>query len=590
MTNIVVSGEQLQEAFREVAAVVDSTVAVTAGPRGKTVGINKPYGAPEITKDGYKVMKGIKPEKPLNAAITSIFAQSCSQCNDKVGDGTTTCSILTSNMIMEASKSIAAGNDRVSIKNGIQKAKDVVLKEIASMSRTISLEKVDEVAQVAIISANGDRDIGSSIADAVKKVGKEGVITVEESKGSKELEVELTTGMQFDRGYLSPYFITNNEKMIVELDDPYLLITEKKLNIIQPLLPVLEAVVKSGRPLLIIAEDIEGEALSTLVINKLRGGLKVAAVKAPGFGDRRKEMLEDIAALTGAKYVIKDELGIRMEDLTLEDLGTAKNVKITKDNTTIVSENSSFETASTKSCNDSGYDSDSETASTKSCNDSGCESNSETASSFDRVKARIKQIKSQIETSTSDYDKEKLRERLAKLSGGVAVLKVGGATEVEVKERRDRVEDALHATRAAIEEGIVPGGGVALLYTSSVLDKLKGGSDEEQIGINIIKKVLSAPIKRLVKNAGLESAVIIDHLIKQNDKELIYNVEAMNYANAFTAGVIDPAKVVRIAFETAVSVASVLITTESMIVDVPNKDESASSPMGAGGMGGMNGF
>jgi len=553
MTNVVVSGEQLQEAFREVAAVVDSTVAVTAGPRGKTIGINKPYGAPEITKDGYKVMKGIKPEKPLNAAITSIFAQSCSQCNDKVGDGTTTCSILTSNMIMEASKSIAAGNDRVSIKNGMQKAKDVVLKEIASMSRTISLEKVDEVAQVAIISANGDRDIGSSIADAVKKVGKEGVITVEESKGSKELEVELTTGMQFDRGYLSPYFITNNEKMIVELDDPYLLITEKKLNIIQPLLPVLEAVVKSGKPLLIIAEDIEGEALSTLVINKLRGGLKVAAVKAPGFGDRRKEMLEDIAALTGAKYVIKDELGIKMEDLTLKDLGTAKNVKITKDNTTIVSENSD------------------------------CDKQN-------RVNARIEQIRSQIKTSTSDYDKEKLRERLAKLSGGVAVLKVGGATEVEVKERRDRVEDALHATRAAIEEGIVPGGGVALLYTSSVLDKLKGGSDEEQIGINIIKKVLSAPIKRLVKNAGLESAVIIDHLIKQNDKELIYNVEAMNYANAFTAGVIDPAKVVRIAFETAISVASVLITTESMIVDVPNKDESASSPMGAGGMGGMNGF
>ncbi|WCR58545.1 chaperonin GroEL [Wolbachia endosymbiont of Ctenocephalides felis wCfeJ] len=549
MTNIVVSGERLQEAFREVAAVVDSTVAVTAGPRGKTVGINKPYGAPEITKDGYKVMKGIKPEKPLNAAITSIFAQSCSQCNDKVGDGTTTCSILTSNMILEASKSIAAGNDRVGIKNGMQKAKDVVLKEIASMSRTISLEKIDEVAQVAIISANGDRDIGSSIADAVKKVGKEGVITVEESKGSKELEVELTTGMQFDRGYLSPYFITNNEKMIVELDDPYILITEKKLNIIQPLLPVLEAVVKSGRPLLIIAEDIEGEALSTLVINKLRGGLKVAAVKAPGFGDRRKEMLEDIAALTGAKYVIKDELGIKMEDLTLEDLGVAKNVKITKDNTTVVSENSNS----------------------------------------DRVKSRIEQIKSQIETSTS-YDKEKLRERLAKLSGGVAVLKVGGATEVEVKERRDRVEDALHATRAAIEEGIVPGGGVALLYTSFVLDKLKGGSDEEQIGINIIKKVLSAPIKRLVKNAGLESAVIIDHLIKQNDKELIYNVEAMNYANAFTAGVIDPAKVVRIAFETAISVASVLITTESMIVDVPNKDENASSPMGAGGMGGMNGF
>lgn len=549
MANIVVSGEQLQEAFREVAAMVNSTVGATAGPRGNTVGISKPYGGPEVTKDGYKVMKGIKPEKPLHSAIVSTIAQSASQCNDKVGDGTTTCSILTSNMIMEASKSIAAGNDRICIKNGIQKAKDVILKEITSMSRTISLEKMDEVAQVAIISANGDKDIGNSIADAVKKVGKEGVITVEESKGSKELEVELTTGMQFDRGYLSPYFITNNEKMSVELDDPYLLITEKKLNIIQPLLPILEAAFKSGKPLFIIAEDVEGEALSTLVINKLRG-LKVAAVKAPGFGDRRKEMLEDIAALTGAKYVIKDELGIKMEDLTLEDLGTAKNVKITKDNTTIVSENSTS----------------------------------------DRVKARIEQIKSQIETSTSDYDKEKLRERLAKLSGGVAVLKVGGATEVEVKERRDRVEDALHATRAAIEEGIVPGGGVALLYAASALDKLKASSDEEQIGINIVKKVLSAPIRRLVKNAGLESAVIIDYLIKQNDKELIYNVEAMNCANASTAGVIDPAKVVRIAFETAVSVASALITTESMIVDLPNKEENASSPMGAGAMGGMGGF
>lgn len=550
MANIVVSGEQLQEAFREVALMVDSTVGATAGPRGNTIGISKPYGGPEVTKDGYKVMKGIKPEKPLHSAIISTIAQSASQCNDKVGDGTTTCSILTSNMIMEASKSIAAGNDRVCIKNGIQKAKDVVLKEIASMSRTISLEKMDEVAQVAIISANGDKDIGSSIADAVKKVGKEGVITVEESKGSKELEVELTTGMQFDRGYLSPYFVTNNEKMSAELDDPYLLITEKKLNIIQPLLPILEAVVKSGKPLFIIAEDIEGEALSTLVINRLRGGLKVAAVKAPGFGDRRKEMLEDIAALTGARYVIKDELGIKMEDLTLEDLGTAKNVKITKDNTTIVSENSTS----------------------------------------DRVKARIEQIKSQIETSTSDYDKEKLRERLAKLSGGVAVLKVGGAAEVEVKERRDRVEDALHATRAAIEEGIVPGGGVALLYAASALDKLKGVSDEEQIGINVVKKVLSAPIRRLVKNAGLEPAVIIDYLMKQNDKEFIYNVEAMNYANSSTAGVIDPAKVVRIAFETAVSVASVLITTESMIVDVPNREENASSPMGAGAMGGMGGF
>ncbi|WP_333023174.1 chaperonin GroEL [Wolbachia endosymbiont of Pentidionis agamae] len=547
MANIIVSGEALQKAIREVAKMVDSTVGVTGGPKGLTVGISKPYGAPEVTKDGYKVMKSIKPEEPLNSAIAGIFAQSCSQCNDKVGDGTTTSSILTSNIILEASKSIAAGSDRVSIKNGMLKAKDVVLKEIESMSRTISLDKMDEVAQVAVISANGDKDIGNSIADSVKKVGKEGVITVEESKGSKELEVELTTGMQFDRGYLSPYFVTNNEKMTVELDDPYVLITEKKLSIIQPLLPILESVVKSGRPLFIIAEDIEGEALSTLVINKLRGGLKVSAVKAPGFGDRRKEMLEDIATLTGAKYVIKDELGIKLEDIALEDLGTAKNIKVSKDYTTIVTENSDS----------------------------------------DGVKARIKQIKSQIETSTSDYDKEKLRERLAKLSGGVAVLKVGGATEVEVKERRDRVEDALHATRAAIEEGIVPGGGVALLYTLSALEKLKGVTEEEQVGINIIKKVLFAPIRRLVKNAGLDPAVIIDHLIKQSDKELIYNVETMNYANAFTAGVIDPAKVVRIAFETAVSVAVILITTESMVVDLPSKDDNSSAPMGGGGMGGF---
>ncbi|APR98019.1 chaperonin GroEL [Wolbachia endosymbiont of Folsomia candida] len=548
-TNMVISGEQFHRAILETAGQFSSIAGTTLGAKGLNIGVDQAYGPLKITKDGYNVLKSLKPENPTSAALMSMFIKSTSECNDKVGDGTTTCSILAGKMVEEAYRPISAGVNRIAIKNGILKAKEEVLKQIKSMSRTVSLDKLDELGQIATISANGDKDIGNSIADAVKKVGKEGVITVEESKGSKELEVELTTGMQFDRGYLSPYFITNNEKMIVELDSPYLLITEKKLNIIQPLLPILEAVVKSGRPLLIIAEDIEGEALSTLVINKLRGGLKIAAVKAPGFGDRRKEILEDIATLTGAKYVIKDELGIKMEDLTLEDLGTAKNVKITKDNTTIVSENSDS----------------------------------------DAVKARIEQIKSQIDASTSDYDKEKLRERLAKLSGGVAVLKVGGATEVEVKERRDRVEDALHATRAAIEEGIVPGGGVALLYASSVLEKLKGGSDEEQIGINIVKKVLSAPIRKIVENAGLESAVVVDHLLKQNDQELIYNVETMNYANAFAAGVIDPAKVARVAFETALSIAIMLITTEAIIVNVPSKDDNA-SPMGGGGMGGMGGF
>ncbi len=548
MANTVVHAEQMQKAVCEVASIVDSTVGITSGPKGLTVGVSKPYGSPEVTKDGYKVMKNIKPEEPLHSAIAGIFAQSCSQCNDKVGDGTTTCSILTSNIIMEALKPIAAGTDRVAIKNGMLKAKDLVLQEIRSMSRIISSDKTEEVKQVATISANGDKEIGSIIADAVKKVGKEGVITVEEGKSSKALELDFTLGMKQDRGYISHYFVTNSDQSTkqptVEFDDPYIFITEKKLSTIQPLLPILEGVVKSGRPLLIIAEDVEGEALTTLVFNKLRGGLKIAAIKAPGFGDRRKEILEDIAILTGAKYVIKDEIGVKMEDVPLTDLGTARKVTITKEDTIISNENSNS----------------------------------------DAVEKRIAQIHAQIEASTSDYDKEKLRERLAKLAGGVAVIKIGGATEVEAKERKDRAEDALHATRAALEEGIVPGGGVALLYAVTALEKLKGSSDEEQIGINVIKKVLSAPIRRLVKNAGLEPAVIIDYLLKQNDKELIYNVEAMNYANGFTAGVIDPAKVVRIAFEIAVSVASLLITTESMIVDIPEKNNSPAAPMG-GGMG-----
>nr|AFD36464.1 GroEL [Ehrlichia chaffeensis] len=390
MANVVVTGEQLDKSIREVVRILEDAVGCTAGPKGLTVAIGKSYGAPEVTKDGYKVIKSIKPEDPLALAIANIITQSASQCNDKVGDGTTTCSILTAKVIEEVSKAKAAGADIVCIKEGVLKAKEAVLEALMSMKREVLSE--EEIAQVATISANGDKNIGSKIAQCVQEVGKDGVITVEESKGFKELDVEKTDGMQFDRGYLSPYFVTNSEKMLVEFENPYILLTEKKLNIIQPILPILENVARSGRPLLIIAEDVEGEALSTLVLNKLRGGLHVAAVKAPGFGDRRKDMLGDIAILTGAKHVISDDLAIKMEDLTLAELGTAKNIRITKDTTTII----------------------------------GSVDNSSA-----NVQSRINQIKMQIEASTSDYDKEKLRERLAKLSGGVAVLKVGGSSEVK---------------------------------------------------------------------------------------------------------------------------------------------------------------
>ncbi|EOA63043.1 chaperonin GroEL [Anaplasma phagocytophilum] len=547
MSNTVVTGEVLDKSIREVVRILEDAVGCTAGPKGLTVAISKPYGSPEITKDGYKVMKSIKPEEPLAAAIASIITQSASQCNDKVGDGTTTCSILTAKVIEEVSKAKAAGSDIVSIKNGILKAKEAVLAALMSMRREV---EEDEIAQVATLSANGDKNIGSKIAQCVKEVGKDGVITVEESKGFKDLEVEKTDGMQFDRGYLSPYFVTNAEKMLVEFENPYIFLTEKKINLVQSILPILENVARSGRPLLIIAEDVEGEALSTLVLNKLRGGLQVAAVKAPGFGDRRKDMLGDIAVIVGAKYVVNDELAVKMEDIALSDLGTAKSVRITKDATTIIG----------------SVDSSSES-----------------------IASRTNQIKAQIENSSSDYDKEKLRERLAKLSGGVAVLKVGGSSEVEVKERKDRVEDALHATRAAVEEGVVPGGGAALLYALSSLDGLKGKNDDEQWGIDIIRRAACAPIKRIIKNSGSEEApCVIQHLLKQNDKELIYNVDTMNYANAFTSGVMDPLKVVRIAFDLAVSLAAVFMTLNAVVVDVPSKNDAAGA--GAGGMGGMGGM
>ncbi|WP_339045959.1 chaperonin GroEL [Candidatus Mesenet endosymbiont of Agriotes lineatus] len=550
MANIVVSGERLQKAIREVASIVDTTVGITGGPKGRTVAVDKPYGTPEITKDGYKVMKNIKPEDKTQAAIMSIFNQSCSQCNEKVGDGTTTCSILTVFAVKEATKCIVAGANSVGLKEGMLKAKDAVLEVLKAMSRNISSSE-KEIAQVATISANGDKNIGDKIADCVKRVGKEGVITVEESKGSEALEIEETKGMQFDRGYISPHFTTNKEKMIVEFENPYILVADKKISSAQSLLPILNEVAQSGRPLFIIAEDVEGEALNMLALNVYLQKVKVAAIKAPGFGDRRKEMLEDIRILSGAKHVISDELAIKMEDLKCDNLGSVKNIKVTKDNTIIVSK---------KDKDDKD------------------------------IKARTEQIKTQIAASTSDYDKEKLQERLAKLIGGVAVLKVGGATEVEVKERRDRVEDALHATRAAIEEGIVAGGGVALFYAASALETVKGKDHDEQTGIEVIKKALAAPIRRIIKNSGEEGSIILDHLSNQGDQDLIYNVETMNYANAFTSGVIDPAKVVRVAFETAISVASTLITTHAFLVDVPSKDENNNMGAGAGGMGMDGGF
>ncbi len=547
MTTIIVSGEDLLKSVCNAALVLDESVGCTIGPKGLTVAISKPYGAAEVTKDGYKVAKSIKLKDPKLAAVMSIIIQSVLQCNDNVGDGTTTCCILTITLITLAINYIRTGAKPANVIKGMSIAVAIVFEHLKNMSRNVPLEDEGVVVQVATISANGDKNIGNKIAESFKKVGKDGIITIEESKGSEELEIVETKGMQFDRGYLSPYFITNNEKMVVEFDDPYVLITDKKISTIQPLLPVLEAVLKSGRPLFIIAEDVEGEALTTLVINKLRGSFKVAAVKAPGFGDRRKEMLEDIRILSGARHVISDELAIKMEDLTLEDLGRVKNVKITKDNTIIVSD---------KDKNDSD------------------------------IQNRINQIKEQIQASTSDYDKEKLKERLAKLTGGVAVLKVGGATEVEVKERKDRVEDALHATRAAIEEGIVAGGGGALFYAASALKDLKDENQDIQAGINVVKKALSAPITRIIKNSGEEYSVILDHLSKQNDQNLIYNVGIMGYSNAFESGVIDPLKVVRVVLETAISVANVLITTNVLVVDEPNKDENNNSSAGMGMDGG----
>jgi chaperonin GroEL len=524
--------------------VLANAVRVTLGPKGRNVIIDKSFGAPRITKDGVTVAKEIELDDKFENMGAQMVREVASKTNDTAGDGTTTATVLAAAIVREGAKLVAAGMNPMDLKRGVDQAVAEAVKDIAKRSKKI--KESAEVAQVGSIAANGDKSIGKMIADAMQKVGNEGVITVEEAK-SLETELDVVEGMQFDRGYLSPYFITNAEKMLAELEDPYILIHEKKLSSLQPMLPVLEAVVQTGKPLLIIAEDIEGEALATLVVNKLRGGLKVAAVKAPGFGDRRKAMLEDIAILTGGTMIAED-LGIKLENVTVQMLGKAKRVRIEKENTTII--------------NGVGAKKD--------------------------IEGRIAQIKAQIEETTSDYDKEKLQERLAKLAGGVAVIRVGGATEVEVKEKKDRVDDALNATRAAVEEGIVPGGGVALLRAKAAVSKLKSENADEQAGISIVLKALEAPIRQIAENAGNEGSIVVGKVSENKSQTWGFNAQTEEYVDLIEAGIVDPAKVVRTALQDAASVAGLLITTEAMIGDKPKKDSPAPAMPGGGGMGGMD--
>jgi chaperonin GroEL len=526
--------------------ILANAVKVTLGPKGRNVVIEKSFGAPRITKDGVTVAKEIELEDKFENMGAQMLKEVASKTADLAGDGTTTATVLAQAIVKEGAKSVAAGANPMDLKRGIDIAVAAVVEELKAKSKKVTSN--DEIAQVGTISANGDVEIGAKIAEAMKKVGNEGVITVEESK-SLETELDVVEGMQFDRGYLSPYFITNADKMIAELESPYILIHEKKLSGLQAMLPVLEAVVQTGKPLLIIAEDVEGEALATLVVNKLRGGLKVAAVKAPGFGDRRKAMLEDIAVLTGGT-VISEDVGIKLETVTLDMLGRAKRISIDKENTTIV--------------DGSGKKGD--------------------------IEARVKQIKAQIEDTTSDYDREKLQERLAKLAGGVAVIKVGGATEVEVKERKDRVDDALHATRAAVEEGVVPGGGVALLRAIKALDNLKSENEDQKVGITIVRKALQSPARQIFQNAGEDGSVVAGKILENNKYAYGFNAQTGVYGDLIAEGVIDPTKVVRCALQDAASVAGLLITTEAMIADRPKKDGGPAMPMGGGGMGGMGGM
>jgi chaperonin GroEL len=530
-------GQDARDRMLRGVDILANAVKVTLGPKGRNVVLDKSYGAPRITKDGVTVAKEIELEDKFENMGAQMLKEVASKTSDMAGDGTTTATVLAQAIIREGAKSVAAGANPMDLRRGIDQAVATVVSELRAKAKKVTSNA--EIVQVGTISSNGDVEIGVKIAEAMKKVGNEGVITVEESK-SLETELDIVEGMQFDRGYLSPYFITNAEKMRVELDDPYILLHEKKLGGLQALLPLLEAVVQTGKPLLIIAEDVEGEALATLVVNKLRGGLKVAAVKAPGFGDRRKAMLEDIAILTGGT-VISEDLGIKLETVTLDMLGRAKRVSIDKENTTIV--------------DGAGKKAD--------------------------IDARIKQIKTQIEDTTSDYDREKLQERLAKLAGGVAVLKVGGATEVEVKERKDRVDDALHATRAAVEEGIVPGGGVALLRAIASLAGLKPANDDQKTGISIVRKALQAPARQIFTNAGEDGSVIVGKILDNDAYAFGFNAQSGAYGDLVAQGVIDPAKVVRCALQDAASVAGLLITTEAMIAELPKKD--AAQPMMPGG-------
>ncbi|MER8798993.1 chaperonin GroEL [Mesorhizobium sp. M0998] len=517
-----------------------NAVKVTLGPKGRNVVFDKSFGAPRITKDGVTVAKEIELEDKFENMGAQMVREVASKTSDTAGDGTTTATILAQAIVREGAKAVAAGMNPMDLKRGIDKAVDAVVADLKSNARKVT--RNDEIAQVGAISANGDAEIGRFLAEAMEKVGNEGVITVEEAK-TAETELEVVEGMQFDRGYLSPYFITNQDKMRVELEEPYVLIHEKKLSNLQAMLPVLEAAVQSGKPLLIIAEDVEGEALATLVVNKLRGGLKVAAVKAPGFGDRRKAMLEDIAILTGGT-AISEDLGIKLENVTLEMLGRAKKVLIEKENTTIV----------------------------------------DGAGRKDEIHARISQIKAQIEETTSDYDREKLQERLAKLAGGVAVIRVGGSTEIEVKERKDRVDDAMHATRAAVEEGILPGGGVALLRAAKALDNVVVDNPDQKTGVDIVRRAIEAPVRQIAENAGAEGSIIVGKLRDTGEFGYGWNAQTNEFGDLYSQGVIDPAKVVRTALQGAASVAGLLVTTEAMVAEKPKKEAAAPAMPGGGGM------
>jgi len=536
-------GQDARERMLHGVDILANAVRVTLGPKGRNVVLEKSFGAPRITKDGVTVAKEIELEDKFENMGAQMVREVASKTSDTAGDGTTTATLLAQAIVKEGAKSVAAGSNPMDLKRGVDLAVNAIVNELKSKAKKVTSN--EEIAQVGTISANGDQEIGRFIAEAMQKVGNDGVITVEEAK-ALETELEVVEGMQFDRGYISPYFITDADKMRVELESPYILINEKKLSNLQSILPLLEAVVQSGKPLLVIAEDVEGEALATLVVNKLRGGLKVAAVKAPGFGDRRKAMLQDIAVLTGGQ-VISEDLGIKLENVTLDMLGRAKKVVITKDDTTIV--------------DGAGKKAD--------------------------IVARVAQIKQQIEDTTSDYDKEKLQERLAKLAGGVAVIKVGGATEMEVKERKDRVDDALNATRAAVEEGILPGGGVALIRSQKVLDKLNAANDDQKVGINIVRRAIQAPARQIAENAGEDGAVVVGKIVDKDDYAFGYNAATGEYGNLVKQGVIDPAKVVRTALQDAASVAGLLITTEAMVAEKPKKKGPAMPP-GGGGMGDMD--